>query len=292
MATNTTRTRRRSSPAPPKFKEFEERLKSFKDVIWPTEIHANPQNLSNAGFYYIGPIDRVKCAFCGGKLKKWLINDSPVEEHILHFPDCSFVKQFVKVSDALLKPNLRSPNTLNDYISSEELMLKLKKPQTIKMSDYELAISTLKKMGKKQAIIEKATIKCNIKLLSLNLENLLKTIQLLERNIIFSANDENYISNQDDDDDDEEKTKNEYIQELETYINKLHSEKDELQLSITLEKESSINTTITCKVCLENKADTLFLLCRHFATCRICANQLKDCPICRENIMGTVDVYT
>lgn len=285
-ATITTRNRRHSSPAPAKFKQLEERIKSYKDVVWPADFYVNSENLSSAGFYYIGPTDRVKCAFCGGKLKKWQINDSPLDEHIKHFPLCSFVRTLEKINDELLKHKMRSPNTSNDYISSEELMIKLKNERslTVKMNVHDLAIGTLTKMGFKPTIIEKAKIKCNTKLLPLNLQNLLKMIQLLPS----SSDDDNYISN----DEEEITTKNEYVRELENCVNKLFNEKEELKNQLMKEKEAIIGNAITCKVCLENNADTLFLTCRHFATCQICANQLKDCPICRQNILGTIDVFT
>jgi hypothetical protein len=72
--------------------QVEERKKSFYGVDWPRDIDEQPDKLVKAGLYYVGPGDRVKCAFCGGKLKNWLPKDSAIKEHIRHFPDCSLVQ--------------------------------------------------------------------------------------------------------------------------------------------------------------------------------------------------------
>ena len=86
MRQRTSNRRRAPSPPPPKYKQLEERTKTFLGVGWSQELSAQPAKLAKAGFYYVGPADRVKCGYCGGKLKKWLPEDSPIEEHVKHFP--------------------------------------------------------------------------------------------------------------------------------------------------------------------------------------------------------------
>ncbi|XP_071112519.1 baculoviral IAP repeat-containing protein 7-B-like isoform X6 [Haliotis cracherodii] len=67
-----------------------DRLQTFEH--WPLASAVNPQRLAKAGFYYIGPSDRVRCVFCYGILKSWLPNDDPETEHRTHFPDCPFLQ--------------------------------------------------------------------------------------------------------------------------------------------------------------------------------------------------------
>lgn len=268
------RRRRTPSPAPPKFKNFEDRLKSFNNSGWSPDTQAQPLNLAKAGFYFIGPKDRVKCGFCGGKLKTWRMDDSPVNEHVRHFPDCSFVKTIEEQTSILFK-NVRDESKIDACIDSEELMKRTTeyRRQITQSAPYEMIMTTLQKMGFKKTLIEKASIKCNSEMLLPNIKNMLKIIQVFEKALFFDDLETcNELTAQ-------ASKKNEYVQELENDKSELIKERDEL------------TNQLNCKVCLSNKADTLFLTCRHFVTCNICASQIKDCPICRHIIIGTVDVF-
>lgn len=273
-----TRTRRTRSPPPPKFKNVEERLKSFRNVYWPSDINAQPENLTKAGFYFVGPNDRVKCGFCGGILKKWRIDDSPMEEHCKHFPNCSFVKNLESASVVLFQ-NVRDQSKINTYIDSEELIKRTSeyREQTKKSTPYEMVMTTLLKMGFKRSIIEKANTKCNAEMLLSNITNMLRTIQQFEKELYFrnleTCDELKQTATEETID------KNEYVQELENDRCILTKERNELSYQLN------------CKICLSNKIDTLFLKCRHLVTCKHCANKLKDCPICREVIHATVDIF-
>ncbi|XP_074640776.1 baculoviral IAP repeat-containing protein 3-like [Tubulanus polymorphus] len=48
---------------------------------------------------------------------------------------------------------------------------------------------------------------------------------------------------------------------------------------------------LMCKICMDNKADIVFLPCGHLVSCRGCAPAMKKCPICRANIRGTVRTF-
>ena len=67
------------------------RLRSF--AHWPKSDMIQPSNLARAGMYFIGPGDRVQCAFCKGKLEGWIRGDNPLEEHRKHFgARCRFMQ--------------------------------------------------------------------------------------------------------------------------------------------------------------------------------------------------------
>ena len=67
------------------------RLRSF--AHWPKSDMIEPSNLARAGMYFIGPGDRVQCAFCKGKLEGWIRGDNPLEEHRKHFgARCRFIQ--------------------------------------------------------------------------------------------------------------------------------------------------------------------------------------------------------
>ncbi|XP_032075197.1 inhibitor of apoptosis protein-like [Thamnophis elegans] len=68
----------------------ESRLLTFK--TWPLTF-LSPTSLAKAGFYYVGPSDRVACFACGGQLSNWEPKDNAISEHQRHFPNCPFVEQ-------------------------------------------------------------------------------------------------------------------------------------------------------------------------------------------------------
>ncbi|KAM5245628.1 baculoviral IAP repeat-containing protein 2 [Ctenodactylus gundi] len=59
--------------------------------MWPLTF-LSPSDLARAGFYYIGPGDRVACFACGGKLSNWEPKDDAMSEHRRHFPNCPFLE--------------------------------------------------------------------------------------------------------------------------------------------------------------------------------------------------------
>lgn len=79
----------RASPRYPDLSLFEARLVTFE--TWPASAQQKPADLAEAGFFYMGVEDKVKCFFCEKKLVKWRRTDDPWLEHIKHQPTCHFV---------------------------------------------------------------------------------------------------------------------------------------------------------------------------------------------------------
>lgn len=77
------------SPSFPQYATKESRINTFKE--WPLSIKQKPDELAEAGFFYIGKGDQTMCFLCGGGLKDWLEGDDPWEQHARWFPKCSFV---------------------------------------------------------------------------------------------------------------------------------------------------------------------------------------------------------
>lgn len=147
--------RRAPSPPPPIYKDQSKRLESFQAVSWQQHLAATPDKLAKAGFYYIGPSDRVKCGYCGGKLKNWQPTDSAVEEHVKHFPDCSFVKTF-KIQIVVLSKNIRTKAKKDSCKPSKELMIE---------AAEERAKSKQSTPGRKKVFITLIATFCRVALL-------------------------------------------------------------------------------------------------------------------------------
>lgn len=70
------------------------RIKSFSGK-W-NKFQVKAVDLAKAGFHYIGPNDRVICAFCNGRVYNWIPGDSPFGEHTRLFPNCQFIQKLNK----------------------------------------------------------------------------------------------------------------------------------------------------------------------------------------------------
>uniref|UniRef100_A0A803JT52 Uncharacterized protein n=1 Tax=Xenopus tropicalis TaxID=8364 RepID=A0A803JT52_XENTR len=69
------------------------RYLSFKDVFYMFHFKSPQNNLANAGFYYVGPEDRVRCFSCGGQFEMWEQWDFPLTRHQQTFPECPYLQE-------------------------------------------------------------------------------------------------------------------------------------------------------------------------------------------------------
>lgn len=77
-------------PRMPKYSSLDARLRTFAQ--WPVPEIQRGDVLAQAGFYYQGNQDQVRCFQCDGGLKCWLADDDPWCEHARWFPKCQFVQ--------------------------------------------------------------------------------------------------------------------------------------------------------------------------------------------------------
>ncbi|KAK7488993.1 hypothetical protein BaRGS_00019797 [Batillaria attramentaria] len=85
---------------------------------WPHVETHTPEEMSDAGFYYTGHSDLVRCFYCKGGLKSWAEHLRPWVEHARFFPECPYVKQvkghvYVEVVQDLHTKQERSRELLN-----------------------------------------------------------------------------------------------------------------------------------------------------------------------------------
>ena len=68
--------------------------------------------------------------------------------------------------------------------------------------------------------------------------------------------------------------------------------KDGTEPNVDLELENRrLKDQRTCKICMDREIGVVFLTCGHLISCVQCAPALKDCPLCRQPIVGTVKTY-
>ena len=70
----------------------EGRQKTFKLIKIQLQIPQRSYQLAQAGFYYCGYGDSVRCFMCNNGFRNWEIDDNPWELHSYWYPDCPYVK--------------------------------------------------------------------------------------------------------------------------------------------------------------------------------------------------------
>ena len=75
----------------PQYIEKSIRLESFEGKWIYNYRLCNPEHLSEAGFFYMGPEDTVKCFCCGCGLNHFQQEDDPWKEHAKYYPRCIFL---------------------------------------------------------------------------------------------------------------------------------------------------------------------------------------------------------
>lgn len=70
---------------------YENRLRTY-DNEWKLDF-ITPSQMANAGFYFLGRQDRVRCMFCSKEFDYWQRGDDPLVEHKRKSPHCAFFKQ-------------------------------------------------------------------------------------------------------------------------------------------------------------------------------------------------------
>ena len=75
-------------------------------------------------------------------------------------------------------------------------------------------------------------------------------------------------------------------------IEPIKKDKNAMDSSEDLELENRrLKDQRTCKICMDREIGVVFLPCGHLISCVQCAPALKDCPLCRQPIHGTVKTY-
>jgi len=108
------------------------RLKTFKD--WPTNSGQAPEKMADAGFFFIGTQDHVKCFYCDGGLRNWEPGDDPWFEHARWFSKCPFVLLMKGHEYVREVGNMRPPVPDSD---SDESASSSQEPHTSSSSEPE-----------------------------------------------------------------------------------------------------------------------------------------------------------
>ncbi|XP_012229102.1 putative inhibitor of apoptosis isoform X2 [Linepithema humile] len=311
--------------APPKYPQYalhERRLQTFTD--WPNEVKQTPEMLAEAGFYYVGPEDFVRCFYCGGGLNRWKQEDNVWKEHAQWFSYCGFVNlvqgsQFVKrcvdsrtplhtliascMGSDSTEVNTINPVSLNVPTTSTKVsVLQFSEPDTLteRLTHTDLTTNEIETVLNTVLISRvKETLKRRQELGEpyMNVEQFIEDVladQTVE-NTKFDSNSPELIY-----------LLNQLVTEMaDISTSKNTPESDALLKSQLKKKEMDNKSDITfleeenrklkedrlCKICMDCALAIVFLPCGHLATCSNCAPILTNCPMCRQRIRGCIRIF-
>ncbi|ODN01677.1 Death-associated inhibitor of apoptosis 2 [Orchesella cincta] len=123
-----------NGPAHPSLVTVHSRIKTFSS--WPVECGQTPEIMAEAGFFYIGRRDHVKCFYCDGGLRNWEANDDPWLEHARWFSNCTYV--ILNKGDSYVKDvnKTKPPVVSQQYLNKHGNLTNGNPPRRV--SDQEL----------------------------------------------------------------------------------------------------------------------------------------------------------
>jgi len=272
---------RHSGPANTKYSTLEARLRTFKD--WPPALRQEPKQLADAGFYYIGLSDQTKCFYCEGGLRNWQPDDDPWTEHARWFSKCGYVR-LIKGDEFITKClNERPPQTPGGskkdcQVSEEDLKAWMTSPVVIHVLNMGIDDSRIKMALKKHGKLYTDANTLATAALSMQMEEQVRMIP--------SQNPES-----------QDTTPRPARSESapcppSTSVQLQNEDPATSKASVDLEQENQrLKEARICRICMDKEISVVFLPCGHLICCVQCAPSLRDCPLCRQSIHGTVKTY-
>ena len=252
----------------------ENRLRTFSQGNkWPAKrVAQNPVLLAQAGFYYCGIGDYVRCSSCTLGLHNWEIDDNPWILHAHYSPDCLFLKykediKFITKSDNVGGYNAKKPssgrfktideNDLETLMNSLRVMIDIRSSLSLKFSYYDIKDTLRKKL--KQTGIPFLTVDEGINAITQRQKQNQQKLEIIEKLPIL------------------------------TLVEFQRQQQQQQQ------EEPTITTTTTdldsCIICLEAKREIIMFPCKHLLSCASCTSKIITCPCCRAEIESVLRVY-
>ncbi|XP_060627040.2 baculoviral IAP repeat-containing protein 2 isoform X3 [Anolis sagrei] len=283
---------------------YRARVVTFEN--WPMTVPVLPQRLADAGFYYVGRNDDVKCFCCDGGLRCWESGDDPWEEHAKWFPRCEYLihrkgQEFVRCVQArfphLLEQLLSTSDTPVDENASppnDEKRDDEKEPQMEEStSDLSLIrknrVALFQRLTCVLPILEcllasKAITSLEYKVIKQKTQTPLQARELIDTILVKGNKAANIFRNCLQESDPV------LYQDLFVEKNMTYIPADVSGLSME-EQLRRLQEERTCKVCMDKEVSIVFIPCGHLVVCKECAPSLRKCPICRGTIKGTVRTF-
>ncbi|XP_053396716.1 baculoviral IAP repeat-containing protein 7-like [Mercenaria mercenaria] len=283
-------------------------IKSFRQSSfsgWCSDV-IDPAQLSEAGFFYTGIKDCVRCFFCGGGMKNWERGDNAWIEHARWFPNCAYVKLYKGENfvNMCRMANIGGISNEQELQNQELLEWNVEnRGQTVEDQLIEDLNSTAAKlvmnMGYSQENVESAINGARQKYGTTELRAQYILEFLLDNNytpssppeVNATASSENTSSHTSTSNfSSDEPSNSSAVQRLREDILAEENENNQ-ETRHLLDENRALKQQMTCKVCMDKDACIVFIPCGHMVACVECALALRKCAVCRSIIQGTVRAY-
>ncbi|XP_052808885.1 E3 ubiquitin-protein ligase XIAP-like [Mya arenaria] len=257
----------------PEYASYEARLATFNS--WPEEASQRPHHLADAGLYFAGVEDHVRCFACDGGLRRWDAGDDPWIEHCRWFPACPFARatkgdQFIELIQA-------SVDQGEEFSELEETR---PVPQLQENSPEDVVTSGIDNITLGRAELEEHRRTCT--------EDLGFPEEEFEEALIKLRTSGNILPT---------------LEDLIICIGDIQKRNEIRQFQLEavtvdtpesiLEENARLKHILKCQRCNVNNVNALFLPCAHHRLCMDCASKydVTVCPVCDRPIREIVKTF-
>ncbi|XP_066442507.1 baculoviral IAP repeat-containing protein 7 [Eleutherodactylus coqui] len=272
----------------PEMMDVRNRLATFHN--WPSYVEVTPDVLAQAGFFYTGHGDSVKCFHCDGGLRNWERGDDAWREHAKWFPRCAFLIQSMGL------PYVRSVQETLQSSSDSMLFHDSWSPQSDsrRLEDRSPG-SPSDSPGDQQDLLQSSIAQGALRM-GFD-ENLVSS--LIQSRFLLVGTPYSSVSDLVHDlvqaEEERRAHTTEFVGIHETPAQRASTEpQPPKQTETTLSTEEQLRRLKEekiCKVCMDKDVSMVFVPCGHLVVCMDCAPNLRHCPICREPIRGSVRAF-
>ncbi|XP_065583467.1 putative inhibitor of apoptosis isoform X2 [Artemia franciscana] len=307
-------------PEHPDKTTFEARLKTFAN--WRYHERMDPRKLAEAGFFYLGESDKVKCFHCDMGLCNWEVTDDPWVEHARWFSDCVFLIQskgdeFIKeVKESLKKKAQMAMEVVEATKVRQAILNQLKRTgqgftavdaliiAALEIPDQPVETSSsvpssngtetslsrdvseiLQELGESALQEQEASEPTNLQ--QLPEEPAISAYPRSNAEIGEDVSPPWYGTPAPE--------RNEIPPGeppvISNVVSPRRSLEEAMDVDIQDKFEEAIEERYKCKVCLDKRIEVIFLPCGHLASCSSCTSALANCPLCRQVIGGTAKAF-
>ncbi|XP_053397604.1 baculoviral IAP repeat-containing protein 3-like [Mercenaria mercenaria] len=268
-----------NNPKHPDQSSLDARIRSYQD--WQEYRTKTPKELAEAGFFFTGSADFVRCFCCGVglSLRNWAAEDDPVEEHERWFPHCEYiraVKEKRYIAEAQRRTSENMAGQQEQFGGRAEMITDTRTLEVVDVMQgmdisadhaWEALLAVRQQTGEYQVTLDQA--------LNWFLDNerslgRASTAEEIPSQAVATTCSQSSLSS--------------------TAKNKAAAGKNQEAVSAEAENQKLKELT-SCKICMEQTMCITFLPCGHLLCCERCAVQVKRCPTCREKITGTVKTF-
>lgn len=287
--------------------DFGKRFKSFR--FWPISSVVSGRKLAEAGFFYENDGIRTQCHRCGVVKEDWKSDDDPYTSHSQLCPTCPHLDTIPATKEKVLEIEYKSYEdrllsfknmAANMPVSKEELaragFVLIRPPFTVRCPDCKLVVSDWSKEDNPLIMHLQKSSDCSfIKTYFVAQE---KVKRLLEEGDELRVAERKQVSSSPEPDIQYPPSYNPSLSvssnDSVSLPSKSSFDEDEVASNVAAmfkRSKSTHDDSQLCIVCFENPKECAIVPCGHFCVCKVCADRLDYCPICRQTKQNVLKIY-